>query len=89
MTSEQLADLLRASDGKIVTVRFIKRTNGEERTLTGRLGVKKYLRGGPAAYNFAEKGLISIYEMDNGYRCVPVESILELRAGGEVFVADR
>lgn len=89
MSSQDLADRLRASNGKIVRVTFIKRTTGEVRVLVGRLGVKSHLKGGERAYDFEEKGLVSIFDMQKrAYRCVPTESILELCAEGETLPAN-
>ena len=40
-----LDQLILDSDGRFVTVEFVKK-DGTVRTLTGRMGVKKYLKGG-------------------------------------------
>lgn len=76
----------------LFSVRFIKRTNGVERLFRCRTGVKKFLKGGKAAYNFEEKNLVPVWilpvdrrqnDIDNGYRAIPVENIREIHARGK------
>lgn len=86
MTTLEAAKLIRNSEGRFFTVKFIKRTDGSVREMNCRTGVVKHLRGGDAAYNFSEKGLISVYSLDaEGYRTIPIENILELRFGGNTY----
>jgi hypothetical protein len=70
--------------GEFFTVAFIKRTTGEERVMNCRTGVKKHLKGGSAAYNFKEKNLLSVYDVQaEGYRCIPVDAVTRLTINGE------
>ena len=63
-----LDELILQSAGRFVTVVFEKK-NGELRTLTGRLGVTKHLKGGTSTLNADE--YITIYDVVNkGYRAV-------------------
>ena len=63
-----LDQLILQSAGRFVTVVFEKK-NGELRTLTGRLGVTKHLKGGVSTLNADE--YITIYDVVNkGYRAV-------------------
>ena len=63
-----LDQLILQSAGRFVTVVFEKK-NGELRTLTGRLGVTKHLKGGTSTLNADE--YITIYDVVNkGYRAV-------------------
>lgn len=82
------------ADGKVFGVTFIKRTTGESRRMRCFLKVQKHLKGGDAAYNFSEKGLISVWipeddrrpgGKDNGYRAVPVDGLREVRAQGNTY----
>ncbi len=50
-----------------------------------RLGVKAHLKGGEAAYSFADKGLISCFDMNSSYRCIPMEGLKELTINGQTF----
>jgi hypothetical protein len=72
------------------TACFIKRTDGTERVLNGRLRVKKHLKGGDKAYNFSSKGLVSVYDVRaKGYRAIPMDSLLWVRARGQTQHIDR
>ena len=68
-----LDELILQSAGRFVTVTFEKK-NGELRTLTGRLGVTKHLKGGASTLN--PDAYITIYDVVNkGYRAVNRETI--------------
>jgi len=82
------------AEGHVFAVKFIKRTTGEERSMRCFTQVKKHLKGGPAAYDFREKGLLSVWipvedrrpgGKDNGYRAIPIEGIREIRANGSTY----
>ena len=74
------------SDGSIFNVKFIKRTTGELRSMTCRLGVQRHLSGGKKAFNDKTKDLLTVFDMKNkGYRSIPVDGIQELRVNGQSF----
>ena len=74
------------SDGRIFSVEFIKRSTGELRTMTARIGVKKHLNGGYKSYNPGQHNLLTFFDMDaKGYRSIPVEAIQRLKVGGQTF----
>jgi len=84
LTVSQLTELV--NNGQIFGVSFIKRTTGELRTMSARLGVKKFLRGGQLSYSPAEKQLLTVFSMkDQGYRCIPLDAIQRVSVGGETF----
>jgi hypothetical protein len=73
-------------DGQIFAVEFVKRTDGGLRRMTCRLGVKKHLKGGDAAYSAKEHNLLTVFDMDKGgYRSIPVESVQSLTVHGQTF----
>lgn len=73
-------------DGKIFTVKFIKRTIGEERILNCRLGVYKYVRGIGMSYDPKSKGLITVFDMQkNGYRMIATESVEWVHGNGKTY----
>ena len=81
--------------GTFFRVAFIKRTTGEEREMTGRLNVQKHLKGGKPAYDFAQKGTLCVWipeqdrrpdGKDNGYRAVPCDNILSIKAHGKTYI---
>jgi hypothetical protein len=89
VTQAEAAGLLYSSGGRMVTVTFNKRGNGEERTITGRRGVTKHLVGGVLNYNPMKHGLIGIYEMGHedgkGYRMINALGITQLKIERDVF----
>jgi len=83
-------------NGKLFTVRFVKRTTGEERTLNGRLGVKKHLKGGEST-TAHDQTLLTIYcpnEVDSRtgkkgcYRCISLDAVLEIKGNGLHFIVE-
>jgi len=82
----EAAEMIRKSNGAIFGVDFIKRTTGELRKMTARLGVKKHLKGGVAAYDAATKDLIFVYDITaEGYRTIALDAITSLRISGEKY----
>jgi phage/plasmid primase-like uncharacterized protein len=78
--SNFLANALQNSNGKFVTVSFIK-NNGNKRILNGRLGVVKHLKGGKSTVDTAN--YINIYDIKTGgYRNVSRDSIVALAIEG-------
>jgi hypothetical protein len=68
-----LDELILQSAGRFVTVVFEKK-DGTMRTLTGRLGVTKHLKGGTSTLNADQ--YITIYDVVNkGYRAVNRDTI--------------
>lgn len=100
ITPEVAADMILSSDGKVFSCDFFKKGDrkgkgkNELREFRGRLGstVKKGLRGGPAAYNPAEHGLIWAYRMagdttetDGQRRSIAVSGITRLAIDGRTY----
>lgn len=84
LTVAQLTEKL--SNGRIFGVSFIKRTTGELRTMTARLGVKKFLKGGKLSYSPAENQLLTVFDMSaKGYRSVALDAIQRVSVGGQTF----
>lgn len=82
----EAAEMIRNSNGAIFGVDFVKRTTGEVRKMTARLGVKKHLKGGEAAYDAAAKDLIFVYDVAaKGYRSIALDAIKAVRFGGEKY----
>ncbi len=76
--------------GRIFTVTFIKRGNGERRVMNARFGVTKHLKGGELKYNPKEHRLIGCFDVTpgKGYRMIATESILELKLDGKTYVVE-
>lgn len=89
------------NDGRFFSCRFHKRGSGDLREMNCRLGVKKHLKGGVAAYDREEKNVICVYDptaedkkirledgshpRTGGYRSISVEALIYLRLGGHGF----
>lgn len=91
MKRDDVEKVLDASKGKIVSVTFIKRTNGEKRTLVGRIG-KNYKPKGtdPLGGKKARRGrdLFTIYDMQKGgFRMISMDSVISIRAAGKDYKA--
>jgi hypothetical protein len=79
-----LDDLILASAGRFVTVTFTKKS-GELRTLTGRMGVTKHLKGGVSTLDATK--FITIFDMVNkGYRAINRETIKSVTLNHETHV---
>lgn len=77
------------ASGRIFSVTFIKRSNGAVRKMVCRTGVKSHLSGGELKYDAAEKGLITVFDMQaKAYRSISVESIMSLRIDGVTYTYD-
>lgn len=70
---------------KFFTAKFIKK-NGEQRTMNCRLGVAKDIKGTGKRFNDDDHNLITVYDLHKkGYRTIPVDRLLELKAKGVVI----
>ena len=82
----KLDNIILDSDGKFITVKFIKK-DGSLRVLNGRLGVKKHLKGGVSTLD-ADK-FITIYDIKSeGYRAINRETIQEVTVGGVTYAGE-
>lgn len=80
----KLTDLIEQSNGKIISVTFVK-ADGSERVMVCRLGVTKHLKGGNSTLD-ANK-FITVFDMQKqAYRAINRETIRSLRIEGEEFV---
>lgn len=71
-------------DGRIFRVTFVK-SDGSERVMVARLGVKKHLKGGSKPFDDADKNLITCFDLQKqGYRSFRVDRVLELKEHGQV-----
>jgi len=73
------------NSGKVFRADFVKRGDGSNRTMVCRCGVKKYLKGGSAAYSFSEKGLMSVYEFGTGYRSIALDNLARIKFAGVIY----
>ena len=79
----EAAQKIRETKGRVFTVTFIKRSNGQKRVMNARLGVKAYLRGGVLPYDPNTKGLIPCYDIQKkDYTMINIPGIVNLKTGG-------
>ena len=85
MKMSQGISLLRKlqSNGKVFRVDFTKKDN-TLRTMVCRCVVVSKRKGGKA-YNFGDKGLLSVWEFGKGYRTVSIDTIELIKYGGVVY----
>ena len=74
-------------DGKIFSVRFIKRTDGTERLMVARTGT--VFESDPSLrrnWDPDDKNLLLVYDLQNkGLRHVPAENVIEVKAHKKTF----
>lgn len=75
-----LQDLLFKQVGKFVTLDFAK-VDGSGRSLNGRLGVKKHLKGGTNKVAANDRPYLVVYDVQaKGYRAVNLATVTQVRA---------
>ena len=62
ITKDQAADLVRNSNGKLVSVTFIKRSTGSRRRMVCRVGVSKGVTGEGKKFNARDHDLLTVHE---------------------------
>lgn len=70
--------------GRIFSVEFIKRTDGQIRKMVARTGVKS--AGGDLNYDPHYHNLITVFDMGKrGFRSIPVDNIISLKVDGRIY----
>jgi len=86
-------EMIENSGGKIFGLTFIKRSNGRQREMTARKGVKQGVTGEGQPFDVKAAGLTTVCEFtaDHGwqFRNVPVEGIVSIRMQGVTFLVHR
>ena len=96
MNAQQL--LKEMQSGKLFSCEFIKRSNNERRTILARTGVKIGLTGSGSSYNFTEKNLLPVVDMNlynktkeinKSRRAIPLDGVIWVQIGGvKYWVSD-
>ena len=87
ITRDEVREIVSNTNGQFFNVEFKKRTTGELRNMTARVGVSKYITGEGLKYNAKEKDLLPVYDMiAKGYRMVSIDGITRLRTNGETYI---
>lgn len=86
---QKLYDHRHGNSGHAFSVSFIKRTNGQPRTMNARFGVRVHLKGGTLPYLPKEHKLMGAFDMQEtpeGYRMINLETITSLRMEGVEYL---
>lgn len=66
---------------------FVKRTNGEDRTMGCRKGVRKGVRGGGLRFDPVKKRLVGVYDMALGqHRFISLDTIKSVSMNGKRYI---
>jgi hypothetical protein len=72
--------------GRVFGVSFIKRTDNTEKTLNARFGVTSALKGGKLGYKAADKGLMTVYDINaQSYKCINLSALRSLTVDGAAY----
>lgn len=85
-TMKTLSNIIEESNGKFVSVVFTKK-DGTLRSLNGRIGVVKHLKGGKSTVDH-DKYLVLFDVINGGYRCVNRETIQRVTVDGIIHFAN-
>lgn len=81
MNSDQIKSIVK---GKFFTATFVKK-DGSVRTINGRLGVKRHLKGGSNTKAHLSN-YITVYSIaDKGYRSINTDTLIAIKANGKQF----
>lgn len=84
INKNKAVELIHSTNGKLFTVTFLKK-NGTERTINGRLGVSKGVKG-TGKNNGIALGYISMYDVqEKGFKMVNSRTITELRTNKTIY----
>jgi hypothetical protein len=86
MDSKELASIVAASNGRFVSVTFIKK-DGTERSMLCRLGVTKHLKGGESKLN-ADQYLTVFDVQKEAYRAINKDTILSVKLAGNIYIGE-
>jgi len=79
-------DIQQLKDGKIFSVQFVKRTNGETRNMLARTGVTSHLNGVGRNWKDSDHNLLTVFDMQKvAYRCIPLDAIIKIKHHGKEY----
>lgn len=90
MTLQEATAWIEKSNGRLFSVKFVKRSTGEAREMLCRTGVTSHLNPEPTKkqpYQPKAAGVITVFDMKSkGYRSIPLEGLKEIKIDGEWLV---
>lgn len=87
ISRNEAENLIKTTGGKIFGVRFVKK-DFTVRIMSCRLGVKKGVKGVGRSYKPEQHGLIGVYDMNNGFRMVNLNTLEEVKFKGQTYEVD-
>lgn len=85
---KMIAEIVKAQNGKTVTVKFLKRSTHKLRVMKCKMGEVRYLKGGILNYKPSDYALLPVFETkfrsDKGYKCISLEGVREIRTANSV-----
>lgn len=86
MQTNELRELIKKLAGNTIFSCDFTKKDGSARTMTCRLGVKKYLKEGELPFDPVEKGLLPVFDMTKqDYRMINLKTVTEIRVAGRVY----
>jgi len=86
---EHIARMIMSTNGRVFKITFIKRADNSERTIVGRVGVKKHLKNIGGRYSPEKAKLVVVFDMqDRVYKAIPIEGIHAFYFGGKKYRVD-
>ena len=86
MNSNELASIVAASNGRFVSVVFVKK-DGTQRAMLCRLGVTKYIKGGFSTLD-SDKYLTVFDVQKEEYRAINRDTIVSVKLAGTTYVQE-
>lgn len=86
MDSKELASIVAASNGRFVSVVFVKK-DGTQRAMLCRLGVTKHLKGGESKLD-ADQYLTVFDVQKEAYRAINRDTIVSVKLAGTTYVQE-
>jgi len=89
LSRRNIAAWLIATQGRVFAVTFIRRSNGQEKTIRARTGVRANQKGKKLRYNPRGKKLVLLFDMgERKYKCIPIEGIEAITYRGKHYRVD-
>lgn len=96
---EEIRDMIKANGSKIMSVQFVKKTDGKPRTMQFQPRIVSHIKGTDACES-AQKavktrkennpGLVNVWSVDaDGPRCFHLDTVTSITLGGEVFIVEK
>ena len=84
MYAQAVVEFIQQTNGRIFSIKFIKRSDGSIREMVCRTGVTSHIKGTGKPRDWKKHDLISVFDMkEQGYRSIPIEGIFEVKIQGE------